>query len=442
MSEKFVISFGGDEAPEEEIKEQSNSITIGGDEPEQETEPAVRSEEAPEAEEEASESSPRRYTGLKAKRPEKNIEESEKASDNVTNPWVYPVIKPRDLEKVKAQKANAKPKEAAGLSGSDEDFEKKFLVSHSPHLHSGETTRIIMQDVFLGLAPAAFVAVLYFGWRAALTIAVCVISCVLFEYISRRVMKRPQTIGDYSAAVTGMLLAFSLPPEINPLFCVFGSAVAIVVVKQMFGGIGHNFANPAVTARIVMMLSFPVAMTTYSSPLYYVDTSVDVTSGATALGKLNELAAGKITESDLPSNFQLFLGFQKGCLGEVCAIALLIGAAFLLIRGIISWHIPAAYLGTVAVISLIAGQDPLYQLLSGGVILGAFFMATDYVTSPTSKTGKLIFGFGCGLITMLIRLFGSMAEGVSFAILLMNIITPLIDRYTAPKPFGEEREAA
>ena len=290
-----------------------------------------------------------------------------------------------------------------------------------------------MGDVIIALIPALIASVLWFGWRSLMLTAVCVVSCVATEIICRSVMKRRHTVGDLSAIVTGMLLAFCLPPELNPVFAVIGSVVAIAVVKQMFGGIGHNFANPAATARIVMMLSFPAAMTTWSRPFYYY---LDAISEATPLSKLSDPAA------ELPTYTELLVGYHSGCLGETCAIALLLGGAYLLLRGVISWEIPVSFMGTVVIFSLIAGQDPIYQLLSGGVILGAIFMATDYVTSPVNSKGRLIFGLGCGIFTMLIRLYGNMPEGVSFAILLMNILTPHIDRLTLPVPFGEEREKA
>ncbi|MBE6754299.1 MAG: RnfABCDGE type electron transport complex subunit D [Ruminococcaceae bacterium] len=341
-----------------------------------------------------------------------------------------PVIGPRDLTAVR--EARKQKAENAG-----DDFSKNFLVCASPHIHNGETTRTIMGDVLFALLPAAIASVFFFGWRSLITILVCVVSCVATEAVCRVIMKRRQTISDLSAAVTGVILAFCLPPEINPLFCVIGSIVAIAVVKQMFGGIGMNFANPAATARIVLMLSFPVAMTTYSVPFSWWDkANYDAVSTATPLAQLADPASGTCT------NLELLLGFHGGCLGETCAIALLVGGLFLLLRGIITWEIPVSFLGTVAVISLIAGQDPIYQLLSGGVMLGAIFMATDYATSPVNSRGKLIYGVGCGLLTMLIRLFGSMTEGVSFAILLMNIITPHIDNLTLNRAFGEERDAA
>ena len=356
-----------------------------------------------------------------------------KAKEKSETGLPQPLIKPRNMAAVKAEKERAREAQNTGTS-EDTEFRKEFLLTASPHIHYGENTRIIMQDVVIALVPTAIAAIAYYGWRAALTILVCIATSVISEYICRRIMKRRQTIGDYSAVVTGMLLAFCLPPEINPLFAAVGAIVAIVVVKQMFGGIGMNFANPAVTARIVLMLSFPVAMATWSRPFYYLGSFYDSVSSPTPLAALNEGA-------DLPVIRELLFGFHEGCLGETCAITLMLGGAYLLLRGIISWHIPVGFIGTVAIFSLCVGLDPLYQILSGGVMLGAIFMATDYVTSPSNKWGKLIFGIGCGLITMLIRVFGSMVEGVSFAILLMNILTPHIERLTTPKPYGEERKA-
>ncbi|MBQ6797070.1 MAG: RnfABCDGE type electron transport complex subunit D [Clostridia bacterium] len=316
------------------------------------------------------------------------------------------------------------------------DFEKKLLVTSSPHLHYGETTKVIMQDVILALIPSAIVACVYFGVQAALLIAICVGTCVLSEYICRKVMKRRQTIGDYSAVVTGLLLAFSLPPTLNPVYAIIGSAVAIVVVKQMFGGIGMNFANPAVTARIVLFMSFTADMCSFHFPFYWLNPDYDAVSGATPLA----VATGK--EEQAEYLFELFLGFHPGCLGETCALFLLLGGLFLFLRRVITWEIPVCFIGTVFVLSWIFGINPFFAVLSGGVILGAVFMATDYTTSPVNSLGKIVFGIGCGLLTVIIRRFTNMPEGVSFAILLMNILVPHIERLTSPRPFGEEREAA
>ncbi|CCX37528.1 electron transport complex RnfABCDGE type D subunit [Clostridium sp. CAG:1013] len=305
----------------------------------------------------------------------------------------------------------------------------KLIVSSSPHFNGGKTTQNIMLDVIIALAPAMIASVILFGPRAAVVIVTCVAACVLSEYLSRRVMKRPQTVGDLSCVVTGILLALNLPVTINPFIAVFGSVVAIVVVKQMFGGIGQNFVNPALTARIVLLNSFPSRMTHWVQPFDYSATADAVTT-ATPLGILKEGGG------DLPSYLDLFLGNTGGCLGETCALALLIGGIYLIARRVISPVIPVTYLATAAVFSALLGRDPLFDLLSGGLMLGAFFMATDYTTSPLYFWGRVVFAFGCGLITIVIREFGSLPEGVSYSIILMNILTPLIERYIKPRPFG------
>jgi electron transport complex protein RnfD len=308
-----------------------------------------------------------------------------------------------------------------------------FIVSSSPHFHGKKTTQNIMLDVIIALAPAMIASVILFGMRAAVIILTCVASCVLSEYLSRRVMKRKQTIGDLSCVVTGVLLALNLPVTINPLMAVFGSVVAIVVVKQMFGGIGQNFVNPALTARIVLMNSFPAPMTHWTAPFDYSATADAVTT-ATPLGMLAE------GSGTLPSYLDLFLGNTGGCLGETCALAILLGGIYLIARRVISPVIPVTYLGTVAVFSLLLGRDPLFDLLSGGLMLGAFFMATDYTTSPLYFWGRFVFAIGCGVLTMVIREFGSLPEGVSYSIILMNILTPLIERCFKPTPFGTVKQ--
>ena len=306
---------------------------------------------------------------------------------------------------------------------------EKLMVSSSPHFNGGRTTQNIMLDVIIALCPAMIASVILFGFRAAVVILTCVASCILSEYLSRRVMKRPQTVGDLSCVVTGILLALNLPVTINPLIAVFGSVAAIVVVKQMFGGIGQNFVNPALTARIILLNSFPSRMTHWVQPFDYAATADAVTT-ATPLGILKEGGG------ELPSYLDLFLGNTGGCLGETCALALLLGGIYLIVRRVISPVIPLTYLGTVAVLSFFMGRDPLFDLLSGGLLLGAIFMATDYTTSPLYFWGRVAFAFGCGLITMLIRQYGSLPEGVSYSIILMNILTPLIERYIKPRPFG------
>ena len=310
----------------------------------------------------------------------------------------------------------------------------KLIVSSSPHLNGKRTTQNIMLDVIIGLAPAMLASIVYFGVKAAAVILTCVASCVLSEFLCRKVMKRPQTVGDLSCVVTGVLLALNLPATIHPLIAVFGSVVAIVVVKQMFGGIGQNFVNPALTARIILMNSFPARMTHWVAPFDYAATADSITT-ATPLGILKEGGGA------LPSYLDLFLGKTGGCLGETCALAILIGGIYLIARRVISPVIPVTYLATAAVFSLLFGRDPIFDLLSGGLMLGAFFMATDYTTSPLYFWGRVVFAIGCGALTLVIREFGSLPEGVSYSILLMNILTPLIERYIKPKAFGSPKKA-
>ncbi len=314
-------------------------------------------------------------------------------------------------------------------------MENKLIVSSSPHLSGTVKTRNIMLDVIIALIPALIASVVYFGVRALIVVCVTVASCVIAEYICRKVMKRPVTIGDYSAVVTGMLLAFNLPVGIPLWIAAVGGIVAIVVVKQMFGGLGHNFANPAITARIILMTSFPVRMTTWVAPYSYITLDTTATASPLALIESGNVAG-------LPTYTQMFLGERAGCLGETCILALIIGGVYLIARKVIAPTIPVVFIGTVFIMTALLGQDPLMQILSGGLFLGAIFMATDYVTSPLTTKGKVIYAIGCGVITTLIRLFGSLPEGVSFSILLMNILTPHIENLTAPKPFGTVKEAA
>ena len=303
----------------------------------------------------------------------------------------------------------------------------QLISSVSPHFFSRRTTRTIMLDVIIALMPAAIASVIHFGWRSLLVIGVCVAGCVLSEFLFEKLCKRENTIGDLSAIVTGLLLAYNLPVTIPLWQAVFGSVVAVIVVKQLFGGIGQNFANPAVTARIVMMTAFSGSMThwVYGGNAWVSDT----VSSATPLA-----AAAKGSVDFMPSYLDLFLGRHAGCLGETCALALLLGGIYLLVRRVITWHAPVCFVGVVALMSLLCGKDVLYQLLSGGLLLGAIFMATDYATTPSTKWGKVIFGCGCGLITVLIRFWGNLPEGVSFSILIMNIFTPYITKLTRSKP--------
>lgn len=328
---------------------------------------------------------------------------------------------------------------------------KKLTVSASPHVRSSETTTGIMLDVIISLVPALIMSIVYFGTRALALAAVTIGSAVLAEYVSRKVMKRNGTLGDLSAVVTGLILALNLPSTLPLWMGAIGSVVAIVVVKQMFGGIGQNFVNPAMTARIILMVSFPTAMAKWVAP-FTNGWAADAVTTATPMASLAAAKGGDLSlAGDLPSLTQMLIGYHGGSMGEVCSLALLAGALYLLLRRVISPAIPFSFIGTVAVCMLIAGKGNLqflaYELLGGGLFLGAFFMATDYTTSPLNLKGRIIFGIGCGLITSVIRIFGSLPEGVSFSIILMNILVPHIERLTTSKPFGfvkekKEKEAA
>ena len=306
---------------------------------------------------------------------------------------------------------------------------KLLRLSVSPHIHSGRSTAGIMRDVIIALVPAAIAGTVIFGLRALLVIGVCIASCVLMEALFNIIVKKDQTIGDLSAVLTGLLLALNLPAGIPLWQCVMGSIFAMIVVKCLFGGIGCNLVNPAIAARVFMIVSFG------SMAVQYNPVIVDAASGATPLAQ--------IANGNMPKITDLLLGLRGGAIGETCAIALLIGLVYLLVRRVISWHIPVSIIGTVYVLSLfMEGFDfvkALALVLSGGLFLGAFFMATDYVTSPTTAWGKIIFGVGVGLLTFLIRYFGTYPEGVSFAILFMNILTPYIDSWTAHKVFGGKK---
>lgn len=307
---------------------------------------------------------------------------------------------------------------------------KKLLVSASPHIHSPETTTGVMGDVLISLLPALVMAVVWFGSRALVLTAVCIGTAVLAEWLSRRVMKRPNTLGDLSAVVTGLILALNLPASLPLWMAAIGSVVAIVVVKQMFGGIGQNFVNPALTARIILMNSFPAKMTAWTAPMDH--SFSDAMTTATPLGVLSEG-----TGAALPSYLDMFLGNTGGCLGETCALALILGGIYLVARRVISPVIPVTYLATAAVLSALLGRDPLMDILSGGLLLGAIFMATDYTTSPINFSARVIYAVGCGVLTILIRQFASLPEGVSYSIVLMNILVPLIERVAKPQTFGK-----
>lgn len=311
----------------------------------------------------------------------------------------------------------------------------KLFVEPSPHIRSGWTTQKIMLNVIIALLPALVAATIIFGPRALVLTVICCTCCVLFEWLFSLVTKRPNTISDLSAIVTGMLLAFNLPVDLPVYMAVIGCFVAIVIVKCLFGGIGQNFANPAITARIVLMLSFTASMTRWTAPLSWLGDGADAVSSATPLAASAE---------ELPKLIDMFLGIRGGCLGETCVAALLVGGVYLIAMGLVKPVTPLAFIGTVAVCSLLySGFDftfTLYQLMSGGLVLGAFFMATDYSTTPLTCKGKLIFGIGCGLITFAIRQFATLPEGVSYSILVMNCLTPLIERFTMPKALGAQKE--
>ena len=294
------------------------------------------------------------------------------------------------------------------------------IVAASPHVTTKNSTAVIMRDVLIALLPAVLAGCVVFGLRALLVVAVTTAACSFFEWGFEKLCHTPSTISDLSAAVTGVLLAMNLPVSIPLWQAVFGALVAMVAVKGLFGGIGKNFANPAITARIVMFLAFSKTMTAWVFP--------DAVSSATPLAMM---ANGESVDY-----LTLLLGNHGGCLGETSALALLIGFAYLLIRGVISWHTPICFVGTVFVMSLILGQDAVGQILSGGLMLGAIFMATDYSTTPSTNLGRVLFGIGAGLLTVLIRFYGAYAEGVSFAILFMNILTPYLSKWTETKPFG------
>lgn len=303
-------------------------------------------------------------------------------------------------------------------------MDSKLHVSASPHIRSARTTQSVMLDVIIALLPAAIAGVVLFGLSALAVIVCCVAAAVLSELVFNWILKKEQTVSDLSAIVTGLLLALNLPANIPLWQAAVGSIFAIIVVKCLFGGLGHNLVNPAITARVFMLVAFG-SMAQAAFPL-------DAVAGATPLV---ELAAG-----NSPSLLDLFLGKTGGAIGETCTLALLIGGIYLLVRRVISWHLPVAFIGTVFLFTLaLVGFDfttALAWTLSGGLFIGAIFMATDYVTSPATPLGMFVFGVLAGVLTVVIRFFGNYPEGVSFAILFMNILTPFIDKWTARRPFG------
>ncbi|MCK9479355.1 MAG: RnfABCDGE type electron transport complex subunit D [Firmicutes bacterium] len=313
-------------------------------------------------------------------------------------------------------------------------MEKMLRVGAAPHIFTKDSTAVIMQDVVIALLPALAAGVYFFGYRAALLAIISIASAVAFEHLWNVAFKKPTTVYDFSAVVSGLLLALNLPPTVPVWIPVVGSFFMIIIVKMCFGGMGQNFLNPALGARAFLVVSWPSIMTSY------------VNSGAKLIPFLLPDAVTSATplSGEAATRYiDLFIGNIGGCIGETSKIALLIGLAYLLIRKVITWRIPVAFVGTVAALSWVfAGDgyfngDWLFHILSGGLFLGAFFMATDYSTTPVTKNGAFVFGIGCGVLTVIIRLIGGYPEGVSYSILLMNVASPLIEKATAPKRFGK-----
>ena len=305
----------------------------------------------------------------------------------------------------------------------------KLIVTAAPHITSADSTQKIMGRVCLALCPTLIASVIIFGFSSLMLTAITVAACVFFEWAYCKLMKREVPVADLSAVVTGLLLAFNLPATLPWWMAVVGAFIAIVIIKQLFGGLGYNFANPAIVGRIALAVGFGAKMSAFPFP----ESSVDALTAATPLAvEKGVLGAGEYVT--------LLLGNHGGVLGETCAITILIGGCYLIATKVISPMIPLSYLATVAVLSLVGGYDPVVQLLSGGLMLGAFFMATDYVTSPTTEKGKLVFGICLGVITCAIRFLGNMNEGVSFAILLMNLLTPYIEVNTRQDKLGIKKK--
>jgi electron transport complex protein RnfD len=325
-----------------------------------------------------------------------------------------------------------------------------FNISPSPHVHAKETTRNLMFGVILALMPALFASIFYFGIGAVIVTSTAIISCVVFEYLIQRfILKKPISVTDGSAVLTGLLLAFNLPSNIPVFIVVLGSLVAIGIAKMTFGGLGNNPFNPALVGRVFMLISFPVQMTTWPIPAGLKTGYADAVTGATPLAVLKEgIKNGESLASlmeKVPTTVQMILGKMGGSMGEVAALALIIGFGYMLYKKIITWHIPVSVIGSVAIFTTIlwlikpeANADPVFHLLTGGLLLGAIYMATDYVTSPMNPKAMIIYGVGIGILTVIIRVWGAYPEGVSFAILIMNAFVPLMNVYIKPKRFGEE----
>ncbi len=334
--------------------------------------------------------------------------------------------------------------EGKALNTSKADSNAKMLiVSSSPHLRSNESVQRIMLDVIIALIPAIIGATYFFGLNALKLILISVVSAIFFEAITQKLFKKKVTIGDLSAVITGILIAFNLPANAPWWIPVFGSGFAIIIVKQFFGGLGSNFMNPALAARAVLLASWPKIMSSFTLP------GPDAVTGATPLsimkyGGADAGASATVAKAaqELPSLMDMFIGNRGGAIGETSAVLLLIGALYLIIRKVIDWKIPFFYIGTTALLLLLLGVETehiMYHLLGGGLILGAFFMATDYATAPVTPFGRIIFGIGAGIITALIRVKGGFPEGVSYSILLMNVASPLIEKFTAPRIFGRAK---
>ncbi len=326
-------------------------------------------------------------------------------------------------------------------------MDEKMIVSHSPHISGRDSVSGIMLHVVIALLPALIAGILLFGYRALVVTLICVVSCVVFEALWQKLLKKPVTLSDLSAVVTGLLLALNLPASIPLWMPVIGSFFAIIIVKQFFGGLGHNFMNPALGGRAFLIASWALAMTTWPAP----GTALPLFQTADVVSTATPLSMYADNVQNLPSYMTLFLGNIGGCIGETSTLALLLGGIYLLCTRVIRLRVPLTFIATVALGTWIfSGHngffsgDWLYQILSGGLMLAAFFMATDYTTTPVTPKGQIIFGIGCGIITVLIRLWGGYPEGASYAILLMNVATPLIDKVTAPRRYGTsmKKEAA
>jgi electron transport complex protein RnfD len=306
-----------------------------------------------------------------------------------------------------------------------------FVVSGTPHVRSKESIQSIMRDVIIALVPASVMGIYYFGVRALILMVAAIVSAVFFEWLYEKLLKKPVTISDLSAVVTGLLLAMNMPASAPVWVAIVGSAFAIIFAKQLFGGLGQNFINPALAGRAFLLASYPTEMTSWTSAGNF---GADAVSVATPLAQLK---GGVMPDASFTD---VLVGNIGGCIGETCAIALIIGGIYLIAKHVINWKVPVIYIATVFVLTALIGRDglrvPVYEIFAGGLMLGAFFMATDYASSPVTAKGQVIFALGCGLITTLIRIFGGYPEGVSYSILIMNLTVPLIERFTEPTIFG------